>query len=107
MDRTRTDRNSIVSEGAHAIVDATAEEPADYWLVSEQGEAFPLRQGELDDVATALSRLRGLRSDVGEKPETTELVCPECETAWQYAGSETHAACPNCEAEVPVEGIGP
>ncbi|WP_306054981.1 hypothetical protein [Natronococcus wangiae] len=107
MASDRIDRDPIVSEGPYAVVGATDEESADYWLVSDQGDEFPLRQGDLEDAVTALSRLHNQRADADGAPETTELTCHACGKTWQYAGSNQHATCPSCETEVPVEGIGP
>ncbi|TYL39802.1 hypothetical protein CV102_05830 [Natronococcus pandeyae] len=107
MDSDRTDRDPIVSEGTYAVVDATDDESADYWLRSDRGDEFPLRQDDLEDAVTALSRVHKQRSDPEGAPETTELTCHDCGKTWQYAGADEHATCPNCETEVPVEGIGP
>ncbi|SEQ46391.1 hypothetical protein [Natrinema salaciae] len=111
-----TDREPIVSEGPFAIVDASDDEPAAYRLVSratdpadaaERRPGIPIDDTEIDDLAAVVSRLRGLKTDVAESPEPAELTCHECGTAWTYTGSDEHASCPNCETEVPVEGIGP
>ena len=127
-ERSVRDREPIVSEGRYAVVEAEDADAADYWFVAggdngenvEGGEsggigdrAVPLTDVELDDAATALSRFRNARTDSeGRGSETesgtgTELTCHECGTTWTYTGSDEHAACPNCETEVPVEGIGP
>jgi hypothetical protein len=54
MNSDRGDREPIVNEGAHAVVEATDDESADYWLVSDWGGEFPLRQENFEDAVTAL-----------------------------------------------------
>lgn len=113
----RADREPIVSEGPYAIVDATDSDPADYWLVSSRDGAtadadehryeVPVDETAIDDLATAVSRLRGLKTDAEGSSESVELTCHECGKTWTYTGSDEHASCPDCETEVPVEGIGP
>ena len=125
MDDSSTDRDRprdpIVSEGRYAVVAADESDAADYWFVADgddgeggtDGGAVPLTDTELEDAATALSRFRNARTDPeGRGAETasgggTELTCHECGATWTYTGSDEHATCPNCETEVPVEGIGP
>ncbi|WP_394743038.1 hypothetical protein [Natronococcus roseus] len=112
MDDSSADRDPIVSEGRYAIVDAADDESADYWFVLEGDDRrLPIADDELDDAATALSRFRNARSDPeGRRPESrdgVELTCQDCDTTWTYTGSDEHAACPNCETEVPLGGIGP
>ncbi|SDJ91170.1 hypothetical protein [Natronorubrum texcoconense] len=105
------DREPIVSEGRYAVV-ADDDADAEYRLVVEGHEGgLPLPERELDDLETVVSRFRNARHDSGgtepETPDSVELNCHECGKTWTYTGSEEHAACPNCETEVPVEGIGP
>lgn len=108
------DREPIVSEGRYAIVAGDDDVDAEYRLVAEdQGEGLPIAETELDDLETVVSRFRSARADpegTGTGTEThdsVELNCHECGKTWTYTGSEEHAPCPNCETEVPVEGIGP
>lgn len=117
MDDDRFDREPIVSEGRYAIVDAAADDPADYWLVSsddsetadtdDHRHRIPVDDTEIADLAATVSRLRGLKTDAEDLPEQVELTCHECGKTWAHTGSDEHASCPNCETEVPVEGIGP
>ncbi|WP_440769631.1 hypothetical protein [Natronorubrum sp. DTA28] len=104
------DREPIVSEGRYAVVADDAD--AEYRLVVEGHEGgLPLPEGELDDLETVVSRFRNAHHDSGstetETSDSVELDCHECGKTWTYTGSEEHAACPNCETEVPVAGIGP
>lgn len=108
------DRDPIVSEGRYAIVAADDADAADFWFVADDGDrAVPLADTDLDDAATALSRFRNARTDPeGTGTETasgngTELTCHDCGKTWTYTGDEEHTSCPNCETEVPIEGIGP
>lgn len=114
MDDSSADREPIVSEGRYAVVAADDSEGADYWLVADDhAHSVPLEEAELDDAATVLSRFQRARNDpegTGTETEAasgTELTCQECGKTWTYTGSNEHAPCPNCETEVPVEGIGP
>ena len=108
-----SDRDPIVSEGRYAVVAADDAESADYWFVDDDDHAVPLEGATLHDAATVLSRVRNMRTDPeGTGTETasgdgTELTCHDCGKTWTYTGDDEHAACPNCETEVPVEGIGP
>ncbi|WP_436347715.1 hypothetical protein [Natronorubrum sp. FCH18a] len=108
------EREPIVSEGRYAVVGGDDSADADYRLVVEdQADGLPLEETELDDLEAVVSRFRKARSDPEgtgtgtEAPDSVELECHECGKTWTYTGSEEHAACPNCETEVPVEGIGP
>lgn len=113
----RADRDPIVSEGPYAIVDATDDEQAEYRLVASTDEkrstttdrepGVPIDDTTVGDLAAAVSRLRGLTSDVEDAPGPVELTCHDCGKTWTHAGSDEHATCPNCETEVPLEGIGP
>ncbi|MDS0474014.1 hypothetical protein [Natrinema sp. 1APR25-10V2] len=109
-----TDREPIVSEGQYAIVDAAESESAAYRLVSSPDDSaaqhdrgVPIDTATVDDLEAVVSRLRGLETDTEDEPETVELTCHECGKTWTYTGGDEHASCPNCETEVPVEGIGP
>ena len=113
-DDATTDRDPIVSEGRYAVVAADDDETADFWFVADDGDgAVPLEDAALHDAATVLSRFRNMRTDSGgtgaetASDDGTELTCHECGKTWTYTGGDEHAACPNCETEVPVEGIGP
>ena len=108
------DREPIVSEGRYAVVAGGEDTDAEYRLVTEgEGDGLPIAETELDDLEAVVSRFRSARTDsVGtgtgtETPDSVELDCHECGKTWTYTGSNEHAACPNCETEVPVEGIGP
>ena len=103
----------IVSEGRYAVIDD--DETATYRLVVTDGDALesesvdgiPVDESAVEDLAAAVERLRGRLTDTDEPSTATELTCHECGKTWTYTGSDEHAACPNCETEVPVEGIGP
>ncbi|WP_226481697.1 hypothetical protein [Natrinema amylolyticum] len=113
----QSDRDPIVSEGPYAIVDASDGDRADYRLVStdddggadaaDRQRGVPIDDASIADLEAIVSRLRGLKTDVEDAPESIELTCHECGKTWTYTGSDEHASCPNCETEVPVEGIGP
>lgn len=108
-------RERIVSEGRYAVVDTPSDDTATYRLVvtdgdadeTESGGGIPADDTTIDDLAATVERLRGRLSDTDDSPESVELTCHECGKTWNYTGSDEHASCPNCEAEVPVEGIGP
>ncbi|RQG90251.1 hypothetical protein EA462_09735 [Natrarchaeobius halalkaliphilus] len=115
-----SDRPAIVSEGRYSIVDASAGEPTDFWLVRADTESrdsggvevdvahrVPIDDTEIDDLDSTISRFRNTRSDTTDGTDQVELECHECGKRWTYTGSDDHAACPNCETEVPVKGIGP
>ena len=108
------DRERIVSEGRYAVVAGDDDADAEYRLVVEGREGgLPLPERELDELYAVISLFRRARTDpegTGTGTETRdsdELNCHECGKTWTYTGSEEHAPCPNCETEVPVEGIGP
>ncbi|WP_440765828.1 hypothetical protein [Natronorubrum sp. DTA7] len=108
------EREPIVSEGRYAVVAGDDDADAEYRLVVEGREGgLPLPEKELDDLETVVSRFRSARHDSESTetgtgtPDSVELDCHECGKTWTYTGSKEHAACPNCETEVPVEGIGP
>ncbi|MXV64024.1 hypothetical protein GS429_18535 [Natronorubrum sp. JWXQ-INN-674] len=108
------DRNPIVSEGRYAIVDAGESEAVDFWLVadgeddaSDAEHRVPLERTEIDDAYAVLSRLRAELTDADDGRDSVELSCHSCGKTWTYTGSDEHVACPNCETEVPIEGVGP
>ncbi|QSW98365.1 hypothetical protein [Haloterrigena alkaliphila] len=114
MNDASADGEPIASEGRYAVVAAEESESTDYWFVTDDREhAVPLGDTDLDAAATVLSRVRNARTDAGgtgsgaESSDGVELTCHECGKTWTYTGGDEHASCPNCETEVPVEGIGP
>ncbi|WP_255682020.1 hypothetical protein [Natrinema sp. SYSU A 869] len=88
MDDDRSDREPIVSEGPYAIVNASDGERADYWLVSTDDDGIgdaadhqrgvPIDDTSIADLDAAVSRLRGLKTDVKDASESVELTCHEC-----------------------------
>ncbi|QLK25570.1 hypothetical protein HYG81_16025 [Natrinema zhouii] len=108
-------REPIVSEGPYAVVDSSSDDTETYRLVvldddateTESADGIPVDDATVDDLAAAVERLRGRLSDTNDSPESVELTCHECGKSWTYTGSDEYASCPNCEAAVPLEGIGP
>ena len=107
MTADKRDRDPAEREGSIAVVHATEDESPAYWLRSDDGDAFPLREDDVGDAYAVLSRLRSQQADAGTMPDPVEVTCHECGKTWQHTGSGDKATCPNCEATTPVEGIGP
>lgn len=103
----RQERDRVASRGRIAVVSGTDGEPAAYWLVTEDGEEFPIEASDVEDVYAVLSRLRDRQVDDGVASDPVEVTCHECGKTWQHTGSADRATCPNCESTTPVEGIGP
>ena len=103
------DRDEVAREGRYAVVAAGSDESPDYWLVADddRDRRVPIGQADVDDAHAVVSKLRGQRTDVDDGSAGVALTCQECGKEWTYTGSDEHASCPNCETEVPVEGIGP
>lgn len=107
MTTDEPDREPLVEEGRMTIVETADAETATYRLRAADGAEFPLREADVDDLATALSRLRARQNDAESTPETVEITCHECGKTWQHAGSGESATCPDCGTVTTVEGAGP
>ncbi|MFC6717760.1 hypothetical protein ACFQGT_08980 [Natrialbaceae archaeon GCM10025810] len=105
MTADRTRREELVAEGRYSVA-SVDDGSTDYVLVAGDDE-FPIDREDVDDLYAVVSRLRTLETDAEEAIDEVSLTCQECGTEWTYTGSSMYASCPNCEAEVPVEGIGP
>jgi hypothetical protein len=107
MPTDRQQRDRVAAQGRIAVVPGADEERAEYWLLSEDGEEFPIEASDVGDVYAVLSRLRDRQVDDGVVSDPVEITCHECGKTWQHTGSGDRATCPNCETTTPVEGIGP
>lgn len=53
----RSNRDPLVQVNDISIVNADAEEDTDYWLVSADGDEFPIRLRELHDLMHVIHQL--------------------------------------------------
>ncbi|XVH30670.1 hypothetical protein ACNS7O_09710 [Haloferacaceae archaeon DSL9] len=101
------DDDRIAREGRLEIVAAADDAPHAYLLRSDDGDEFPIRTADADDLYALVDRLHDRYADAEERPEAIEITCHACGKTWQHAGGDPQATCPNCGTLTPVEGAGP
>ncbi|PSQ28106.1 hypothetical protein BRD03_04435 [Halobacteriales archaeon QS_9_68_17] len=74
------DRDSAEREGPIAVVPATGDGSPAYWLRSDDGETFPVREDDIGDAYAVLSR----QADADTMPDPVEVTCHERGRTWRH-----------------------